>query len=618
MAVHLLLGYLDDPFCLGVRKALQARNLVTHTIANPFANPSRFSWQLDSERSASRLTSDDEQLIHDDQIAGVFVRNMGWIDPEGWTPADLAYVHSEAQAALLAWLWSLPCPVVNRFSPAMWYRPQAPLLSWQPLLRRCALPALEMLVTNVDREARDFGQRLALEGAAGAVYGPLSSDARYLLTEERDWNGLAALEDCAPVCLTYPHGTVQFVCVVGDGVVWEGEPSREAAFLESSLRNFAKVAGLGVVELAIASTARGLRVITVDCDPDLRHFGDAARRTIADGVADLLTAERNDSHWNVGRTLQGSLCVILVCGGLADSVTELVCARLTACGYPYRLLDLAAYPGRFRVKWDWNGSSPVGYIAGPDWQLGLDEPTGVYIRFLGSEGRLPLPNVTPDAAPAMYFESDTCLMALLNDLPCTVVNRHGGGMSNNSKAYQALLIRRCGLKIPPTLVTNDPSMASEFYQAYQRDVIYKSLSGTRSIVRRLQPEQLSRLPLLRQGPTQFQAFIPGENVRVHTVGSQLFATRIRSEAVDYRYAHLEGHGVEMEPTTLPALVGEACLRLAHELDLLVTGIDLKETPEGDYYCFEVNPCPGFLYYERYSGQPISTALANLLHCGNSA
>jgi glutathione synthase/RimK-type ligase-like ATP-grasp enzyme len=303
---------------------------------------------------------------------------------------------------------------------------------------------------------------------------------------------------------------------------------------------------------------------------------------------------------------------------LADSVTELVCARLAACDYRYRLLDLGAYPGRFRIKWDWNGSGPAGYIAGPEWRLNLDDLTGAYIRFLGSEGRLPLRNVTPDAAQAVYYEADTGLMALLNDMPCTVVNRHGGGMSNNSKTYQALLIRRCGLKIPPTLVTNDPSRATEFYQEYQRDIIYKSLSGIRSIVRRLRPEQLSRLSLLRQGPSQFQAFIPGENVRVHTVGDQVFATRIRSEAVDYRYAHLEGHQVAMEPTTLPTRVGEACLRLAHELDLLVTGIDLKETPDGDYYCFEVNPCPGFLYYERYSGQPISTALANLLHHGNPA
>ena len=69
----------------------------------------------------------------------------------------------------------------------------------------------------------------------------------------------------------------------------------------------------------------------------------------------------------------------------------------------------------------------------------------------------------------------------------------------------------------------------------------------------------------------------------------------------------------MEPADLPAPVQEACLRVARELDLLLTGIDLMETPDGEYYCFEVNPCPGFLYYERHSGQPISTALAELLH-----
>ena len=36
--------------------------------------------------------------------------------------------------------------------------------------------------------------------------------------------------------------------------------------------------------------------------------------------------------------------MILVCGGLADGVTELVCSRLQDCGYPYRLLDLARFP----------------------------------------------------------------------------------------------------------------------------------------------------------------------------------------------------------------------------------------------------------------------------------
>ncbi len=307
--------------------------------------------------------------------------------------------------------------------------------------------------------------------------------------------------------------------------------------------------------------------------------------------------------------------MILVCGGLADSVTELVCARLEHCGYPYRLLDLGNYPARFKIKWHWQGSGPIGYIAGPDWKIDLDELTGVYVRYLGPEGREPPPNIEPGVVPAMYFEYDTGLMALLEDLSCAVVNRLDGGMSNSSKAYQALIVRQCGLLTPPTLVTNDPHAARSFYDDYNGEVIYKSLSGVRSIVQRLDQEQLARLPLLRHGPAQFQAFIPGDNVRVHTVGEQLFATRVHSETVDYRYASREGGAVEMEPTILPANVAESCLRLARQLDLLFTGIDLKETPEGDYYCFEVNPCPGFLYYEKHTHQPISAALAELLHHG---
>lgn len=307
--------------------------------------------------------------------------------------------------------------------------------------------------------------------------------------------------------------------------------------------------------------------------------------------------------------------MILVCGGLADSVTELVCARLVDSGYPYRLLDLGSYPAGFQIKWHWQHAGPAGYIAGPGWTLDLDELTGVFIRYLGPEGRLPPANIAPADVPAIYAEYDAGLMVLLENLSCAVVNRLGGGMSNNSKAYQALLIRQCGLLTPPTLVTNDPEAARRFYQDCQGEVIYKSLSGIRSIVRRLQPEQLSRLSLLRHGPAQFQAYVPGVDVRVHTVGEQLFATRIYSGAVDYRYAGREGGQVEMEPMTLPPAIAEACLGLARQLDLLMTGIDLKETPDGDYYCFEVNPSPGFLYYEKYSGQPISTALADLLHTG---
>lgn len=288
--MHLLLGHPQDPCCLAVLNLLEAHNYPARIINNPMAHPSRFVWHLNNKESASQFAWADEQPIADDHIAGVLVRSTGWIDPAGWEPVDLVYMQAETQAALLAWLWSLSCPVVNQFPSALWYRPRAPLLWWQGVLRRCGLPTSEVLVTNVDDEARAFGRRLDEEGVKDAVYGPLTSDTRYLIGGDRDWSGLAALQQSAPVCLTYPHGAARLVCVVGEQVVWEGDPSPEMAILEPALRRFAVAAGLAFVELAFAPTRQGICVIQVEPHANFGHFGEAARKRIVEGIVDLLTA----------------------------------------------------------------------------------------------------------------------------------------------------------------------------------------------------------------------------------------------------------------------------------------------------------------------------------------
>jgi glutathione synthase/RimK-type ligase-like ATP-grasp enzyme len=104
-------------------------------------------------------------------------------------------------------------------------------------------------------------------------------------------------------------------------------------------------------------------------------------------------------------------------------------------------------------------------------------------------------------------------------------------------------------------------------------------------------------------------------VRVHTVNDDVFATAIRSSAIDYRFADRQGGTAEMEPTDLPPAIAQACFDLARSMKLVIAGIDLKRTPDGEWYCFEVNPAPGFAYYEQNTGQPISAALAEVLRKG---
>jgi glutathione synthase/RimK-type ligase-like ATP-grasp enzyme len=97
------------------------------------------------------------------------------------------------------------------------------------------------------------------------------------------------------------------------------------------------------------------------------------------------------------------------------------------------------------------------------------------------------------------------------------------------------------------------------------------------------------------------------------VGAEIFATRILSDADDYRYAARQGlPRPRLSTTDVPDDVADRCRLLTSRLGLAVAGIDLRVTPEGEWFCFEVNPSPAFTYYEYGTGQPIATAVAGLL------
>lgn len=192
-----------------------------------------------------------------------------------------------------------------------------------------------------------------------------------------------------------------------------------------------------------------------------------------------------------------------------------------------------------------------------------------------------------------------------------VINRPSAMASNNSKPYQLELLRSAGFAVPPTLVTTDAEAVESFIQTHG-EVVYKSLSGIRSIVSRFAVAQRRRLADVANCPTQFQTYVPGVDVRVHVVGCQTYACEIRSEADDYRYAHHRNGSVVVEACRIPQNISERCVAMTESLGLLLAGFDFRRTSSDEYYCLEVNPSPGFTYYEQFTGQPIATAIARLL------
>jgi glutathione synthase/RimK-type ligase-like ATP-grasp enzyme len=243
----------------------------------------------------------------------------------------------------------------------------------------------------------------------------------------------------------------------------------------------------------------------------------------------------------------------------------------------------------------------------------LHEITGCYARLM-DDGRLPeVRDLAPDSPTRVARTQRLSTLTTWMDVaPGTVVNRPGAMASNASKPYQAQVIARHRFSVPETLVTNDPGEALAFYRSRDR-VVYKSASGVRSIVQLMTEDDLSRLERLRTCPVQFQAYVPGVDVRVHTVGGEVFASAVTSAATDYRYAvqQVEVPAV-LHETELDPQVATRCLELADGLGLDFAGIDLKITPDGEVYCFEVNPSPAYSYFEAHTGQPIAAAVARHL------
>lgn len=306
--------------------------------------------------------------------------------------------------------------------------------------------------------------------------------------------------------------------------------------------------------------------------------------------------------------------MILLCGIPTEKPLAMVAEQLDALDRPYRFFNQRR-AAAMAMEWEIVGGDIRGRLDLGGQHLELADIGGVYTRMMDDRA---LPELEGEAEGswkrAQSRSLHDCLYRWSEVTRARVVNRAGPQGSNGSKPYQAQLIRRAGFSVPETLVTNQPELVRGFYREHGR-VIYKSMSGVRSIVVELTDDDLDRLDCVRWCPVQFQVFVPGTNVRVHTIGNDAFATRIDSDVTDYRYAGQQGGEANLTATDLPDDVTQACLSLSAGLGLTFAGIDLKVTPDGEVFCFEVNPSPAFSYFELNSGQPIARAVARYLGDG---
>jgi glutathione synthase/RimK-type ligase-like ATP-grasp enzyme len=302
--------------------------------------------------------------------------------------------------------------------------------------------------------------------------------------------------------------------------------------------------------------------------------------------------------------------MILVCGRIADPVTCFFCTRLDQLRTDYRLLDLSSYPTAYQIVYYRECNKVFGTISGPGWSLLIGDLTGVFVRNLEPDNSTSASSETRAQRVALEAEKDLGLDSIWAALDCPVANPPSSLWSNHSKPYQTLFIRGGQLQIPKTLITSDEAEAERFYEAANGRVIYKSMGARSRGTHRFSLNKMSELVSAGNAPLQLQEEVPGVDIRLHVVRDRVFATKVYCRETDYRLA--DSKSLRLETTTVPASIAAECIRITNEFGLLLSGIDLRETPDGRYFFFEVNTAPGFAFYEERTGQQISAALSDVL------
>lgn len=316
---------------------------------------------------------------------------------------------------------------------------------------------------------------------------------------------------------------------------------------------------------------------------------------------------------------------VLVVTSQFDPSADRVVQALARRAYPVFRCDVAEFPRRLKVIAEIGGAVHTpqwqGELVTPHRTLPLTDVAGAYYRRpTGFE--FPSDLAAADV-PWAGLQARLGVGGLLAATPNWLNHPHRIGFAEY-KPVQLRAAIAAGLRVPPTLLTNDPQAAANFAELHG-DIVYKALASGG-----IGEGQPSALYTTRIGATDvdssialtahmFQEWIVKEyEVRLTVVDSKFFAARITAHStaakVDWR-SDYDALDYTVIPT--PPVIQVQVQQLLAGLGLRFAALDFAVTSSGDWIFFDLNPNGQWGWIEAQTGLPICDAIADALVLGAS-
>jgi ATP-grasp ribosomal peptide maturase len=320
---------------------------------------------------------------------------------------------------------------------------------------------------------------------------------------------------------------------------------------------------------------------------------------------------------------------VLVLTQQLDFHADMVIAELNRRSVPVVRFDTADFPLRATLIAHSQAGSWDGTIITEQRTIELDQIASIWYR-RPTPFELD-PTLSPSGQQFASAEARMALGGLLRSVDCLWVNHPEKMVSADYKPYQLKVAGECGLKIPASLITNDPEAVLDFLERCNGEIIYKTLSGGMIVaesgeVVSVYTSRVTRDDLREEGSRVrytaclFQELVPKKvELRITVVGEHVFPAEItyvhpERATVDWRTAYQDlKYGIH----ELPQEIHHKCLELVRKLGLSFAAIDMVVTYDNRYVFLEVNPNGQWQWIERATGFPICETLVDLLVAGKT-
>ncbi|MCX4548713.1 MULTISPECIES: ATP-grasp ribosomal peptide maturase [unclassified Streptomyces] len=313
---------------------------------------------------------------------------------------------------------------------------------------------------------------------------------------------------------------------------------------------------------------------------------------------------------------------VLVVAERLDASADMVVDQLNQRDVPVMRFDSADFPQHVTLS---AGHRPTdagweGVLSDEHRSVRLEDVRAVYYRRPGRP--VIADTVAEPYATWAQNQADAAMLNLLSALPVRWINNPHHDRIAAHKPQQLVAATRAGLRVPSSIITNDPSEARAFAKTANGPLICKPVLGGRLdtgegrqlMVATHRVDPVGFDDSIRLTAHYFQEDIPKQyEVRLVVVDGNLFAGTITGTSekarTDWRTDY---ENLRYGTTTVPDKVATAVRRFMTSYGIVFGSFDFAVTPDDEWVFFENNPAGTWSWVENHTGLPIAAAHADYL------